>query len=120
MDKTRKAPFRYKGFVILFYLLSPTLSTLAACKNRAFLLHWKKRKEACAMKDQITALLAIPLLIALGVLCLVKPEWVWLVTESWKSRGADGPSDWFEAYTRLGGAILLAVGLFCLILFVLL
>ena len=65
--------------------------------------------------ETIKLFLASLLLIAAGALCILKPEWVWKVSEAWKSNAADGPSEWYEAHTRLAGVAFLFIGLFFLI-----
>ena len=30
-----------------------------------------------------------------GILIFLKPEWLWALTEQWKSYAADGPSDFY-------------------------
>lgn len=69
------------------------------------------------MSEKIKMILAGLLLVAAGVLCILKPEWVWKISESWKSSRADGPSEWYEAHTRLAGIVFLFIGLFSLIVF---
>ncbi|GIP38975.1 hypothetical protein J31TS4_22550 [Paenibacillus sp. J31TS4] len=51
------------------------------------------------------------LLVAAGVLMLSRPDWVWSVTESWKSGDATEPSDTYILSTRFGGGMVTLAGL---------
>lgn len=46
--------------------------------------------------------------IAAGLFMAVKPDTVWEITESWKSKGADGPTDQYRRRVRGGGIFLAA------------
>lgn len=46
-----------------------------------------------------------------GILMLVKPEWVYEMTESWKHNSGSDPSDWYLFSTRFGGVMCSLVGL---------
>ena len=35
-----------------------------------------------------------------GILIFLKPEWLWALTEQWKSYAADGPSDFYILNTK--------------------
>ena len=51
-------------------------------------------------------LLAI-LLIGLGLFMALKPDTWWEITEAWKSKDADGPSDLYLWRVRTGGILLI-------------
>ena len=40
-----------------------------------------------------------------GILIFLKPEWLWALTEQWKSYAADGPSDFYILSTKIGGVL---------------
>ena len=50
-----------------------------------------------------------------GILIFLKPEWLWALTEQWKSYAADGPSDFYILNTKIGGVLFAAAMrmLFC-------
>ena len=50
------------------------------------------------------------LMIVWGVFCAVKPELWWKLTEEWKARAADEPSDFYLRATRMGGIMLIVCG----------
>lgn len=54
--------------------------------------------------------------IIIGVLAFARPDFIWEVTEKWKSCYADGPSDLYRLNTRLGGVIFAVLGIAALIL----
>jgi len=61
-------------------------------------------------------LLGCVLIFACGIFMFFKPDTVWYLTESWKSYGADGPSDFYLKTARFSGALL---ALFALVMAVL-
>ncbi len=54
--------------------------------------------------------------IAAGLVMAVKPDTVWEITESWKSKGADGPTDQYRRRVRGAGIFLAAAMAVLLIL----
>lgn len=54
--------------------------------------------------------------ILIGVLAFVRPDFIWEVTEKWKSSYADEPSDLYRFNTKLGGVILAVLGAAAVIL----
>lgn len=46
-----------------------------------------------------------------GVVMLLRPEWVWMVTERWKSEDASQPSDLYLSSLRVGGAFCILAGI---------
>lgn len=60
-------------------------------------------------------LLAIVCIVA-GLFMAVKPDTVWEITESWKSKGADGPTDQYRRRVRGAGIFLAAAMAVLLIL----
>jgi hypothetical protein len=48
--------------------------------------------------------------ICLGLLMLIKPDFFWTVTESWKSNDATEPSKIYVVSTRFGGSIFTVIG----------
>ncbi|WP_326054903.1 DUF6199 family natural product biosynthesis protein [Paenibacillus chitinolyticus] len=54
-------------------------------------------------------------LIAVGLLMLLAPGTIWTVKESWKSNDGTEPSDLYLLSTRLGGGVLLLVGIACIV-----
>jgi hypothetical protein len=57
----------------------------------------------------MTVLIAI-FLIIVGILATFRPDIVWTINESWKSNDATEPSDIYILTTRIGGILLLIVG----------
>lgn len=55
------------------------------------------------------------LLLIAGVVMLVFPEFVYEITESWKSYSAGEPSKLYIIHVRVGGVCFVAVGLLGLI-----
>ncbi|MBD3918528.1 hypothetical protein H8B09_07170 [Paenibacillus sp. PR3] len=51
------------------------------------------------------------LLVIIGIVILIKPSILWQVTESWKSDGAERPSDLYKLSTRFGGIMMSIAGL---------
>jgi len=49
-------------------------------------------------------------LIIMGVIMLMKPSYLWHVTESWKTNGGDGPSEFYLWSTRFGGVMVTLAG----------
>jgi hypothetical protein len=49
--------------------------------------------------------------IIIGVLFIIIPSFIWLITESWKSDDRTEPSGLYIWSTRFGGMILLIVGI---------
>ncbi|ANE45375.1 hypothetical protein SY83_02460 [Paenibacillus swuensis] len=50
------------------------------------------------------------LLIVFGVLMLIRPNLIWLLTESWKSTEISEPSSLYLMSTRFGGIMCILVG----------
>jgi hypothetical protein len=50
--------------------------------------------------------------IIVSLFLLFKPHLLWEITQSWKFEGEAEPSQLFILSTRIGGVIVLAVGLF--------
>ncbi len=50
-------------------------------------------------------------LTAFGLLMVFKPQWIWTISESWKSTGADGPSTFYVRSLRLGGILCTMAGI---------
>lgn len=48
--------------------------------------------------------------IGIGAFLFCRPDLLWKLTESWKSYGADGPSDLYRMSAKLGGALLALLG----------
>ncbi len=55
-------------------------------------------------------ILAAIFLIVFGLLMIFKPQWVWTILESWKSSGAEGPSDFYVRAMRFGGILCTLAG----------
>ena len=51
-----------------------------------------------------------------GILIFLKPEWLWALTEQWKSYAADGPSDFYILNTKIGGVLFAVFGVVALVL----
>lgn len=51
-----------------------------------------------------------------GILIFLKPEWLWALTEQWKSYAADGPSDFYILNTKIGGVLFAVFGVAALVL----
>ena len=51
------------------------------------------------------------ILIILGVTMFFKPDIIWMISESWKSDDASGPSYLFELSTKFGGIMFFIAGL---------
>lgn len=51
------------------------------------------------------------LLVLVGTFMIVKPDWFWLITESWKSSHSSEPSLVYRWYTKEGGMIFLIIGI---------
>lgn len=58
--------------------------------------------------------------IIMGAITFLKPEWVWKVTEQWKSYYADAPSDFYLFTTKLAGIFSFVVGVAGVIMFLVL
>ena len=54
-------------------------------------------------------LLACLLIAGLGLIMFLRPGWLWLLTESWKSYRADEPSDLYILSTKVGGIAFMVV-----------
>ncbi len=50
-------------------------------------------------------------LIALGSVMIFKPQWVWSISESWKSSGAEGPTAFYIRAARFGGILCTLAGI---------
>lgn len=51
-----------------------------------------------------------------GILIFLKPEWLWALTEQWKSYAADGPSAFYILNTKIGGVLFAVFGVVALVL----
>ncbi len=51
------------------------------------------------------------ILVLSGLLMIVKPDLVWMISESWKSTNAEGPSDLYVLSVRIGGCLCALAGL---------
>jgi hypothetical protein len=51
------------------------------------------------------------LLSAVGLMMILKPGWIWIITESWKSNDGTEPFDLYIWSTRFGGVMCTIVGL---------
>ena len=56
------------------------------------------------------------LVMAIGTLVFLRPDWVWKATERWKSYAADEPSDLYVFSTKLGGAMFFLLGIAVMVL----
>ena len=52
-----------------------------------------------------TVILLDLFLLLIGLVRLCKPDWVWELTEQWKSRDAGEPSSLYIISTRIGGGV---------------
>lgn len=50
-------------------------------------------------------------LILIGLLMILKPEFIWSIAESWKSADATEPSSLYIGSIRFGGTMCMIVGL---------
>ncbi|MBB6451734.1 hypothetical protein HNQ94_000155 [Salirhabdus euzebyi] len=50
-------------------------------------------------------------LLVIGLIMVIKPSIVWLITESWKTNDASGPSDLYNWSTRFGGVMFIISGI---------
>ncbi|MEG2087752.1 MAG: hypothetical protein RR022_06080 [Angelakisella sp.] len=55
-------------------------------------------------------------MMVLGVLIGLKPNLIWKLTEQWKSYDADEPSDLYIQSTKLGGVLLVLLGIAMVVL----
>ena len=55
------------------------------------------------------------LFMILGVVMLRFPEFIYEITESWKSYSAGEPSDLYKLSTRIGGAAFILIGIAALV-----
>lgn len=51
------------------------------------------------------------ILLLIGLVMLLKPEFIWRIAESWKSADATEPSFFYTRSLRFGGIIVTIVGL---------
>ncbi|MHC0038770.1 DUF6199 family natural product biosynthesis protein [Pseudoneobacillus sp. C159] len=51
------------------------------------------------------------ILIIIGVSMIIKPSFIWRITESWKSNDGTEPSDLYVLSTRFGGIIMTLAGI---------
>lgn len=56
------------------------------------------------------------LLIVIGILMVFKSGVIWRISESWKSYRAEEPSELYRLSTRVGGILMLLVGVGYIIL----
>lgn len=52
------------------------------------------------------------ILAIIGLLCIFKPDFIWDVTESWKSISSDGPSGPYITMARITGVLMVIGGLY--------
>jgi hypothetical protein len=50
-------------------------------------------------------------LILFGLLMLIKPNILWMITESWKTDGATEPTNYYIFSVRLGGILFILAGI---------
>jgi len=55
------------------------------------------------------------LLLIIGTIMFLKPDIIWMITESWKSDNAYGPSNLYKLSTKIGGVMMFLAGLASLI-----
>lgn len=65
--------------------------------------------------DSVFILVVSAVLIALGVLFVVKPLLMWKFTESWKPGNEDGPQPGYLRFARVFGCVLALIGIGVLI-----
>lgn len=53
------------------------------------------------------------LLTIVGIVMIVNPQFVYEITQSWKNSGNSEPSEMYICLTRLGGGVLIIVGIVC-------
>ncbi|RJE82630.1 hypothetical protein D3P07_26490 [Paenibacillus sp. 1011MAR3C5] len=51
------------------------------------------------------------MLLPFGLVMLIQPQWIWAISEEWKSNDATEPFDLYLFSTRFGGAISTLVAL---------
>jgi len=51
------------------------------------------------------------LLLPMGLVMFFRPQWIWAMSEEWKSNDATEPSDLYLLSTRLGGVLSTLAGL---------
>lgn len=51
------------------------------------------------------------LLLPLGLVMIIRPQWIWAIAEEWKSNDATEPSDFYLLSTRFGGIMCTLAGL---------
>ena len=56
------------------------------------------------------------LLLGIGILAFLKPDFIWKVTEQWKSYSADEPSDLYLFSTKFGGILFILLGIAAVLL----
>lgn len=49
-----------------------------------------------------------------GIVCCTKPEWVWMITESWKSDRTSEPSGAYVKWLKINGMIIIVIGVLLL------
>lgn len=57
------------------------------------------------------------LFIIIGLAMLIKPQFIFKITESWKNYGNDEPSRLYIISTRFGGCFFLIIGIASIIVF---
>ena len=55
------------------------------------------------------------ILCIIGLALAAKPTWIWKITESWKAKGSDAPSERYMRILRIVGGAFLGVGALLLI-----
>lgn len=50
-------------------------------------------------------------LIGAGLIMIIRPQWIWAITEEWKSNDATEPSDFYLLSTRFGGVMCTLAGI---------
>lgn len=63
-------------------------------------------------------ILLLILLLIIGIIMFLKPDIIWMITESWKSDNAYGPSNSYKISTKICGVMMFLVGLVSLIVYV--
>ncbi|MEI7026193.1 DUF6199 family natural product biosynthesis protein [Paenibacillus sp. y28] len=58
------------------------------------------------------------LLIIIGLFMLIRPQTMWVITESWKSSDATEPSGLYKLSTRIGGGLFTLAGIGAMVAFI--
>ncbi len=62
-------------------------------------------------KGMIWSVVLGAILVAVGIFAFLRPDWVWKLTEQWKSYSADEPSDLYVASMKFGGVLMALAGI---------